>query len=124
MRFAFISQGQWSPRGAVAAGAAATVLLADAPSASAQTNAAGPKAPEGPARPEINWFYRYKEDWSVLADPALHTDPFDATKHIPLGSDPHSYLSLGVTIRERFESASLRLPPIIPDDHLIDRTQF
>jgi hypothetical protein len=44
-----------------------------------QTNAAEAKAsPENnapiPARPPINWFYRYKEDWSVLADPALRTD--------------------------------------------------
>ncbi len=94
-----------------------------------QTNAAETKAsPENnaptSARPPINWFYRYMEDWSVLADPALRTDPFDPIKYIPIGSDPKTYLSLGITTRERFESVSYRLTPVQPDNYLIDRMQL
>ena len=94
-----------------------------------QTNAAETKAsPENnaptSARPPINWFYRYMKDWSVLADPALRTDPFDPIKYIPIGSDPKTYLSLGITTRERFESVSYRLTPVQPDNYLIDRMQL
>jgi hypothetical protein len=55
-------------------------------------------------RPTIG-FNRWQEDWSVLADPALRTEPFDNLKYIPLSAtDPQSYLSLGLNLRERFES--------------------
>ncbi len=55
-------------------------------------------------RPAI-MFYRWQEDWSALADPALRTEPFDALKYIPLApDDPKSYVSLGANLRERFES--------------------
>ncbi len=55
-------------------------------------------------RPAIN-FNRWKEDWSVLADPALRTEPLDDLKYIPFSSsDPKSYMSLGAGLRERFES--------------------
>jgi Alginate export len=48
---------------------------------------------------------RWQEDWSVLADPTLRTEPLDSLKYIPLSSeDPMRYLSLGVTLRERFEN--------------------
>src|SRR5258708_35965431 len=48
---------------------------------------------------------RWQEDWSVLADPALRTEPLDDLKYIPLSSgDPNSYASLGVNLRERVES--------------------
>jgi len=60
----------------------------------------------------------------LLADPAFRTDPFDPIKYIPIGSDPRTYLSLGLTIRERFESVSFRLTPVIPDDYLLDRVQL
>ena len=60
----------------------------------------------------------------MLADPAFRTDPFDPIKYIPIGSDPRTYLSLGLTIRERFESVSFRLTPVIPDDYLLDRVQL
>jgi hypothetical protein len=47
---------------------------------------------------------RWAEDWSVLADPRLRTEPFDSLKYIPLwASDPKRYVSLGLTMRERFE---------------------
>ena len=61
---------------------------------------AGPASP--PARPAIA-FNRWQEDWSVLADPALETEPLDNLKYIPLGSDPKTYLSLGLNLRERYE---------------------
>lgn len=58
----------------------------------------------GPARP-VPKTNRWAEDWSALADPALRTEPLDALKAIPLvPGDPSSYLSLGVNLRERFES--------------------
>ena len=57
-----------------------------------------------PERPSIE-FNRWKEDWSVLADPALRTEPLDDLKYIPFSSsDPKSYMSLGAGLRERFES--------------------
>ena len=77
-----------------------------------------------PARPAINWRYRWQEDWSALADPARRTDPFDAIKYIPLGSGAQSYLSLGVTIRERVDSVTLQLPPLRPDDYWLQRMQL
>jgi len=53
---------------------------------------------------------RAGEDWSVLADPALRTEPLDALKYIRLwGDDPKTYLSLGLTLRERVETNSAPL---------------
>ncbi|MDE1166709.1 MAG: alginate export family protein [Pseudomonas sp.] len=47
---------------------------------------------------------RWQENWSVLADPALHTQPLDNLKYIALSADnPANYVSLGATLRERFE---------------------
>ena len=55
-------------------------------------------------RPKINLFYRWLEDWSALADPRVRTEPLDRLKYIPLPfDDPKSYVSLGLTVRERFE---------------------
>ena len=55
-------------------------------------------------RPGIR-FNRWQEDWSVLADPSVPREPFDALKYIPLSaSDPKTYLSFGLNIRERFET--------------------
>lgn len=57
-----------------------------------------------PQRPTIG-FYRWQEDWSVLADPRVPREPGDALKYIPLStSNPESYLSFGLTLRERFVS--------------------
>lgn len=54
-------------------------------------------------RPTIG-FYRWQEDWSVLADPSKRTETGDDLKYIALSDDdPKRYLSLGVTLRERFE---------------------
>ena len=58
-------------------------------------------------RPGIH-LNRWQEDWSVLADPALRTEPFDNLKYIPLFSgDPYSYASLGLDLRDRVESTQL-----------------
>ena len=69
------------------------------------TDATGAKgASPRTARPKIQT-NRWQEDWSALTDPALRTEPFDSLKVIPLSPDnPHSYLSLGLSLRERFES--------------------
>ncbi len=60
-----------------------------------------------PSRPQI-LFNRWQEDWSVLADPTLRTEPLDDLKYIPLSSgDPESYISLGANLRERVESTEV-----------------
>src|SRR5277367_5233657 len=65
---------------------------------------AAPAAALSPQRPAI-LFNRWQEDWSVLANPDVPREPFDALKYIPLSSaDPKSYLSFGADLRERFES--------------------
>ena len=115
--------------GALRVVTAAAVLLAGAAQSRGQANPSEPNASaenhgSASARPAINWFYRWQEDWSVLSDPNLRTDPFDSIKYIPFGSDPKTYLSLGTTIRERFESVSMRLTPIQPDNYLLDRVQL
>ena len=47
---------------------------------------------------------RWTENWSALADPALRTRPFDAGKYIPFLPDvPGSYVSLGLSLRDRWE---------------------
>ncbi|RDS84221.1 alginate export family protein [Dyella psychrodurans] len=80
-----------------------------------------------PQRPAIN-FYRWEEDWSVLADPRIPREPGDALKYIPLSStDPESYLSLGLTVRERFVSTD---PPMFGvtrgkhQDYLLHRLEL
>lgn len=65
-------------------------------------------------RPQINWLNRDQEDWSVLADPSLRTDPFDSMKYIPLGSDPQHYLSTGITIRELGEWQTFQVSNLLP----------
>jgi len=80
-----------------------------------------------PTRPGIS-FYRWQEDWSVLADPSLRTEPLDCLKYIPLSSsDPESYISLGLTVRERFESNDAPLFGVGKtegDAYLLDRVQM
>jgi hypothetical protein len=57
-----------------------------------------------PVRPNID-FYRWQEDWSVLADPRVPREFGDSLKYIPLSkNDPKRYLSFGVTLRERVVS--------------------
>jgi hypothetical protein len=57
-----------------------------------------------PARPAIA-FNRWQEAWSVLAAPGTPREPLDGLKYIPLsGTDPETYLSLGLNVRERYEN--------------------
>ncbi|AWB20267.1 alginate export family protein [Methylobacterium currus] len=71
---------------------------------------------------------RWAEDWSGLADPARRTQAFDDLKYIPLfAADPKSYLSLGLTLRERVESN--RMPAFgiggpRGDSYLLQRLQI
>ncbi|MGO4712613.1 alginate export family protein [Bradyrhizobium sp. 2TAF24] len=88
--------------GAVALAAAAGALVALAPP-SARANDAATATPQRPAIQSNRW----EEDWSVLADPSLRSEPFDGLKYIPLiPGDPHSYVSFGMNLRERFESVN------------------
>ena len=53
------------------------------------------QADDQPVRPAIK-ANRWQEDWSVLKDPALRTQPLDNLKYIPLSAaNPFTYLSLG-----------------------------
>jgi hypothetical protein len=76
------------------------------------------------ARPAIK-SDRWQEDWSPLANPALRTEPLDALKYIPLSpTDPKSYISLGLTLRERFESnnaPSFGVGNVQGDSYLLQR---
>lgn len=70
---------------------------------------------------------RWAEDWSVLADPKLRTEAFDGLKYIPLwATDPKSYVSFGLTLRERFESndaAAFGTSKTPGDSYLLQRLQ-
>ena len=77
------------------------------------------------ARPTI-LLERWQEDWSALADPSLRTDPLDPLKYIRLGSDPMSYVSFGLTVRERFEASDatpLGVGADPRDDYVLSRVQ-
>lgn len=58
---------------------------------------------DAPVHPEPR-ANRWQEDWSALADPGTPRRFGDALKYIPLGTDAQTYLSLGATLRERFEA--------------------
>jgi hypothetical protein len=85
------------------------------------------KAPAKPQRPAI-LTNRWQEDWSALADPSLRTEPFDSIKYIPLFvTDPKSYVSLGATLRERFESNNapgFGVGKVAGDSYLLQRLQI
>jgi Alginate export len=78
-------------------------------------------------RPDIKT-NRWQEDWSALANPALRTEWYDPIKYIPLQpGDPYSYVSFGMTLRERFESLnaqSFGTGGATPDNHLLQRLQL
>jgi len=92
-----------------------------------------------PQRPAIG-FYRWQEDWSVLADPRLPRRWGDALKYMRIcANDSKRYLSFGLSLRERFVSID---PPFFgvnggkhqdyllhrlelhADAHLTDQTRF
>lgn len=68
---------------------------------------------------------RWQEDWSVLADPAIHRKPGDELKYIPLGSGGDSYLTFGALLRERVESNDAPAFGIgrVSDTYLLQRLQ-
>lgn len=58
-----------------------------------------------PQRPKMLPNRRGDEDWSVLADTLVKREPLDGLKYMPFSIDhPHTYLSLGINVRERLES--------------------
>ena len=70
---------------------------------------------------------RWQEDWSVLANPTLRTAPLDSLKYISLSADnPQTYLSLGSTLRERFEmndASAFGTRSVARDRYLLQRFQ-
>jgi hypothetical protein len=99
------------------------LLLADA--AAAQTQGTSSDGSDTPQRPVIQ-DQRWEENWSVLADPALQTEPLDALKYIPLSPDGQVWLSLGANARERMESFSnpnYGTPGQKSNTYLLDRTE-
>ncbi|MEO1191373.1 MAG: alginate export family protein [Pseudomonadota bacterium] len=50
--------------------------------------------------------YRWKEDYSYLAFQPADQDLYDTIKHLDLNADGSAYLSLGGSLRERYEYAS------------------
>jgi len=63
----------------------------------------------------------------MLADPGRRSEPGDALKYIPLSpDDPHRYVSLGVTLRERFESNDAVLFGVgtVNDEYLLHRLEL
>jgi hypothetical protein len=81
---------------------AAPILAASPDSTWAQDAAPNPSII--PQTRPIIMTNRWEENWVALSNPKLRTQPFDSLKYIPLlPNDPYSYLSFGLTIRERFE---------------------
>ena len=77
-------------------------------------------------RPSPLSFNHWQEDWSVLANLCVPREPFDALKYISPGSDPSTYLSLGATLRERFElnnTPLFGLGAARPDSYVIERAE-
>lgn len=85
------------------------------------------RADDTVTRPKIS-SNRWQEDWSVLANPALRTEPLDGLKYIPLfATDPKSYVSLGANLRERFEindASGFGIGGVRPDAYLLQRLQM
>ncbi len=70
---------------------------------------------------------RWQEDWSPLHDPALRTGPLDDLKYISLQDGTRDqYLSLGLTLRERFETndaPALGTAATRGDSYVLERLQ-
>ncbi len=105
---------------------AANVAIAAANSVDPASPPASPAPSPSPSatprsHPQINWFNRWQEDWSPLADPSLRTDPFDSLKYIPIANDPQHYLSLGLTVRELPVAQSVQIGSLTSNDWLWSR---
>jgi hypothetical protein len=70
---------------------------ADAREAASATAACDAKRP-------VILLNRWQEDWSMLSNPCVKTEPLDALKYMPFSSISDTYLSLGLDLRERIES--------------------
>ena len=92
--------------------------------ACAQEESSGPAATSRPAIKMNRW----QEDWSALRDPSLRAEPLDDLKYIGLSdADPARYLSLGLTLRERFETndaPALGTGDASRDSYLLQRLQL
>lgn len=91
---------------------------------------AGPVAAEAandsaPARRPVFRAFRYDEDWSVLRDPALRTEPLDSLKFISLSeSNSNTYVSFGGEYRTRydyFRNPGFGLRGLDHDDFVLQR---
>lgn len=102
----------------------ARCIVAAALGASAISCLAQQDAEQRPALKSNRW----QEDWSVLADPALRTEPLDGLKYLALSdADPQRYVSFGATLRERFESndaAGFGTGRNHADSYVIERAQL
>jgi hypothetical protein len=102
---------------------ATLLLLATAPARGEDESDSNPT----PTRPAV-LFNRWQEDWSVLADPNVPKEPYDALKYIPLSpDDPKTYLSFGADVRERFETndaAGFGTGPNRSANYVISRTEL
>ncbi|WP_259664674.1 alginate export family protein [Rhizobium bangladeshense] len=80
-----------------------------------------------PKRPAIKT-NRWQEDWSALSDPSLKTEPLDDLKYIGLPpDDPDSYVSFGLTLRERYEvntAPGFGIAGGARDSYLLQRAQI
>jgi alginate export protein len=71
----------------------------------AQDPAEGDVPPRLHQRPTILPDRRWEEDWSMLADPRVEQEPLDRLKYMPFSTHhPSTYLSVGLNLRERFET--------------------
>jgi hypothetical protein len=118
------------PRACTHAACAGVLLGAVAASGASLAQTASPappppaKADASPARASPFKLFRYDEDYSALADPALRTSPLDNLKYIALNDDGTATLSLGGESRSRYEYSSapffgLRAPG--HDDYFLQR---
>jgi hypothetical protein len=82
--------------------------------------AGGPASAQERLRPEYERL-RYEEDWSVLREPTLRTDPLDPLKYVPLNQSGDAYLSLGGELRGRYEYTH---NPVWGDDPQDDQGVF
>lgn len=57
--------------------------------------------------------FRFDENYGFLASPGVPSDMFDPPKYIPFGGNGDAYLSLGGSIRERYEYTN---SPVFGDD--------
>ncbi|MBN3759673.1 alginate export family protein [Burkholderia sp. Ac-20365] len=125
-----IKRARRAARRAAAYAALAVCGLADGANAFAADAAASTSATDSSActatRPSSLSFNRWQEDWSVLGLPCVPRKPLDALKYMPLPGDPTTYLSLGATLRERFElnnTPLFGLGSTKPDSYVIQRAQ-